>query len=58
MTEKLCYIKCEDCQKLLDIVYEELKGSVPNITDAEICDRVQFLWYNVNEKIYEAAYYI
>jgi hypothetical protein len=54
MALKLQIKECEDATKLLEQIYEELAKE--GLSDGEIAEHVQFMWYNVNSKQYEAIY--
>ena len=54
MAEKLHWKQHANCQALLNEIYNEL---VDGLTDAEVAERVQFVWYNLESKKYEAVYF-
>ena len=47
MAEKLHWKQHENAQTLLNHIYNEKKD---NLTDAEIAERIQFMWYNIDTK--------
>lgn len=54
MAEKLHWKQNASAQSLLNEIYNELKD---NLTDGEIAERIQFMWYNINTNKYEAVYF-
>jgi len=56
MAQRLQIKDNKNAKKLLDEIYDELKGS-DNLSDGEIAEHIQFMWYNIESKKYEAVYY-
>jgi hypothetical protein len=57
MSEKLHWKQHTNAQALLNSIYEEVKVSNLLLSDAEIAECVQFMWYNIDSKKYEIIYY-
>lgn len=54
MVQKLKWKHGNNAQSLLNEIYDELKDS---LSDAELAERIQFMWYNIDSKKYEVIYF-